>query len=217
MLIKQLLISGLWLGCVSMVFADTRVIAQDLPGLHQKDAKGDYDAFYAKAGIKLEVLPVARAYNEFEGCVDCCLTPSNKDPEFYDYNKPSYIESKPLDVAKVYIFSPPGKPVEVNINALKGKRIGGRIGMPYGKSVEKALPDIQLTPELVQSIKKLEAGRLDFLVDYEPDVISALKAMGMAALPYDASKPLSAHRDSLLCKDTPANRKLIEKLNSIVR
>jgi ABC-type amino acid transport substrate-binding protein len=163
------------------------------------------------------VLPIARAFSEFDACSDCCLTPANKDAEFYDYNKPGFLESKPLDVAKVFIFSAPGKPVESDLNALKGKRVGGRVGIVYGKSVEKAIPEMQRAPELLQNIKKLEAGRLDYIVEFEPDVLSALKTMGISSLPYNAKKPLSAHRDALVCKGNASNQKVIDKLNAAIK
>ncbi len=193
-----------------------KVIAIDIPGLHEAGGSGWYDKVYAKAGIKLTLLPAARAFIEFDACPNCCITPANKNPEFYTYTTASYIESKPINVAKIYIWSAPGKPVETNLKALVGKKVAARIGFPYGRSVENSGVKLDLVPNLEQNVKRLELGRIDYMIDYTPDTLNELKTLGHPEtyLPYAPEAPVAVHNDAMLCKSAPETIKLIETFDA---
>lgn len=196
--------------------ADTRIIGIHTPGLIQNDHKGKYDLTLSKANIKLDILPVARAFLEFEECSDCCITPANKNSDFYNYTSTEYIESLPMSIARIYIFSPPKKPVVTDIQQLIGKKVGGRIGLSYGKLVDSTLKNIDRVADLEFNIKKLQSGRLEYMVEYNPDTLHEMKRLGVN-LPYDSNRPVAIHKDAVLCKSSSENKKLIEKINKTIK
>ncbi len=110
----------------SYLWAETTIIGVEIPGLHQKDGGGVYDVILngilVSTGVaSLKVLPPARADAGFEACQNCCYSPANKNPEFYSFGSDTK-ESDPMDVAKVYIFSAPGKSVYSSLQALRVRR-----------------------------------------------------------------------------------------------
>ena len=197
----------------NFAFAQT-IIGIDIPGLHSNDGKGLYDVTIQKAtGGSVLVMSPSRAVTAYESCSDCCISPANKNPDFYDYAA-GHIVSTPMFTAKIYIFSKPGSPVITDLALLKGKKVGTRKGMPYGHKVESSGARFMKTDKLAQNIKKLEKGRIDYMIAYTPDVYDVFDSIGKAPFPHAETQPVASHEDSLLCKDTPANRILIEKLNA---
>lgn len=181
-------------------------------GLHQGDGKGDYDKIVDQvADFKSKTWEPGRAFERFQTCKDCCISPANKITEFYDFGD-NYIESKPMFTAKIYIFSPPGKEIITDLNKLKGKKVGVRQSMPYGKSIESTL---QLTKArtIVSNIKKLEKGGLDYMIAYVPDAYTAFEKAKTKPFPHAKDKPLLEHPDRVVCKKSPATTAAISQLN----
>lgn len=192
----------------SALCAEVAIIGTDIPGLHQKDGKGVYDiivneALVSKGLANLKVYPPARAEAEFSSCQNCCFSPANKNPEFYTYGG-DVTESLPMNVAKVYIFSAPGKKTFSSYADLKGKKVGVRRGMTYGFSFDAAKLKASEANSLEQNIKKLETGRIDAMVAYVPDVYLALNDMGKGEFPHKKDQPAAVHNDALVCRGVPA-------------
>ena len=126
--------------CNSVFSATTTIIGTDIKGLHQTDGKGEYDQIINKTLVSkglatLKILPPARAESEFIACANCCWSPANLNKEFYNFNfEPKVTE--PMGVAKIYIFTAPGKPVLDNLESLKGLKVG----IVHGKRANLALP-----------------------------------------------------------------------------
>lgn len=193
-----------------------QIIGIDIPGLHNNDGKGIYDqVIHSVSNERIILMTPERAVNAYESCVDCCISPANKNPDFYNYGA-GHIVSKPMFTAKIYIFSKPGDAAISDVALLSGKKVGARKGMPYGDNVESSGARFMRVDKLSQNIKKLERGRLDYIIAYTPDIYDVFDSMEKSPFPHVAASPVASHEDSLLCKDTPENRALIEKLNSAI-
>ncbi len=199
--------------------AQVTVIGVDIEGLHQADKGGDYDKNVVQVkDATLTVLPAVRAFAEFAKCSDCCISPANKNPVFYDFGGAAYLASKPQNVAKIYIFSPAGAPAVSSLDALKGKRVGIRAGLPYGKRIEGATDfSKDPSPSAEASIKKLQLGRVDYLLEWTPDMEIAFQKLNVKPLPHAADKPIAVHEDSVLCKASPRTKAFLEKLDRVIK
>ncbi len=197
-------------------FAQTTIYAIDIPGLHEKGGQGIYDKIINKALVapgkaSLQVLPPARVEKNFANCNNCCWSPANLNTEFYDFGS-DVVETEAMGVAKIYIFSAPGKPAYASLDELQGKRVGIRNGMPYGKSFDAANLDAQSTSVISANISKLENDRIDAMVAYVPDAYDAFESLGKAPFPHDKDKPVAVHPDAMVCRGAPAD--LVETFNT---
>ena len=137
-------------------FAEVIIYGMNIPGLHESSGGGIYDkmindSLVSSGKASLKVVPPARAENNFASCTNCCMSPANLNPDFYDYG-PEVIETEPMGIAKVHIFSPPGAPAVSSLSDLKGKKIGIRNGMPYGKAFEAAGLKTSAATDLAKNI-----------------------------------------------------------------
>ncbi len=143
-------------------------------------------------------MPPARAKFLFSQCINCCLSPSNKNPDFYDYDD-SVVETLPMNLAKVYIFS--GRftdEIRTDIEGLKNKVVGARRGMPYGKRFHSADLDLDEVSTLSQNFAKLDRKRVDVVVAYVPDAYVFFDEMDMRSYPHAIDYPISIHPDALV-------------------
>lgn len=190
------------------------IIGIEIFGLHQQDAQGAYDRIIRQilgADIELLVHPPERASEEFGRCQNCCLSPANKNPEFYDYGN-DVVQSHPMNSAKIYIFVDSGSPPVNTLDELKGKRVGIRFGMPYGKSVETSNLDFNIVNKLKQNVLMLDMGRIDAIIAYVPDIYQVFEELNRRPFPHDKANPLEVHRDSLICRGVDS--KLINEFNA---
>ena len=193
------------------------IVALQINGLHQHDGRGAYDRLLvgAKAkGVRFtsEVVTPSRAFLEFENGRSLCVSPANNNEDYYRFDFP-VVATQPMSIARVYIFSPPGKKPFSSIVQLEGLRVGARTGMPYGQKVDDALLDLHLSSSLESNIRKLAAGRLDAIIAYDPDVFMAFDKLGETPFPYFPNLPVSIHPDQVLCRDTPEGRRIVETLD----
>lgn len=191
--------------------------AIEIPGLYQPDGKGDYnnvlDALRPNLGTdyRIVVESAAMAFSGFENCADCCISPANRNPEFYPYQD-GFLETMPMNRADIYIWTAPGMPIIDNIAALKGKKVGARIGFPYGQSVEHML-NLQRVKSIETNINLLEAGRIDAMIDYVPDTYTVFERLGKKPFPHNAGHPVLSHNDAILCHDTPRARDFVSEFD----
>jgi len=183
------------------------IYALKLDGLHQKDGKGAYDMIINESlpssnGAKLEVKPPAYAEKLFSKCTNCCISPANKSPEFYDYGADT-VESKAMNYAKIYIYTPKGSATINSLAGLKGKKVGVRHGLPYGKSYDAAGLNSKAVDKIEKNIKKIDHGSIDAFIAYVPDANIVFKGLGIAPYPHDTANPMAVHPDALVCKGVP--------------
>lgn len=208
--------SLLLLLAASWAKAEVSIISMDIPGLHQSDGQGEYDQIISSSVVasgmaSLKIVPPARAEVSFSKCTNCCLSPANKNPEFYDYGDDT-VMTKPMATAMVLVFTAAGSEPVTSLEQLKGKRVGIRRGMVYGSTVDNAGLKTNETNTISANIKKLNAGRLDAFIAYSPDVYTAFEEMGMEPLPHAKENPIAVHPDALVCKGV--SNEFIEAFNN---
>jgi hypothetical protein len=203
----------------SLAAAGPRLVAQTIPGLFTGDGTGAYEEIYQalqqQAGgtlPKLEVIEPGLAIALYQKGTVECQTPANANPDFYPV-KFATQQSKPMNVAKIYIFSKPGTEPYDSLDALKGKKIALREGFSYGSEVNDAGLETEYSLSIEANIKKLLDDRVDALVDFVPDAWEAFANYKMAPLPHRADKPVAVHEDAFVCRDTPETRAFLETIN----
>ena len=216
---KYCLIVGLLFVFSTSVIAEIQIYALEIPGLHQKDGGGEYDAILKKAIVEpgnanVKVVSPSRGMNLFSTCQNCCLTPANKNPDFYDFGD-DVIATKPMSTAKVYIFTGKNQAVINNLDDLKGKKVGARSGMPYGKKVEGAGLKLFSTSNIENNIKKIDQERLDAFIAYTPDAYTVFEKLGVSPYPHDVDNPISVHPDALVCRGVSTD--FVNMINSSVQ
>jgi ABC-type amino acid transport substrate-binding protein len=189
------------------------------PGLHVADGSGEYDKLVKKAkysDVKIQYYPVKRALDHFKKCDKCCLSPVNKDAEFFSFQGESYIQSKTMGVAKVYLFSRPGLAELKDLKTLKGKTIGAKRGLNYGKSIEESGVVLDRVNKLVQNVQKAQNKRIDYFVAYAPDIFTIFKDLQIKPFPYAKDNPIAIHHDRIVCKKSDETVKFIEMLDEVI-
>jgi hypothetical protein len=186
------------------VWSETIIYGTEIPGLHQIDGMGAYDKIINEILIKpglasLQVHPPKRTEKNFSTCQNCCFSPANKNPDFYDFGE-DIVKTEPMNTAKVYIFTAKGQKTINRLEDLKGKKVGIRFGMPYGKKFESAGLNVYPAEKTEINIKNLDKGRLDAFVEYVPDAYVAFKNLGIPPYPHDIANPIAVHEDCLVCR-----------------
>ena len=190
-----------------------------IDGLHQNDGNGLYDRIINAAlkasgsAVKLKVSAPNRAFNDFDTGKVACISPSNKNPEFY-ISPFDTVVSKPMFTAKVYIFTPEGSSPVSDLGALAGKKVGTRVGMTYGTSVGAAKLNLVEAKTIEANIKKLKAGRIDAFLGYYPDTHTVFDELGMQPLPHAVDNPVVEHPDSVLCRTDQGGGAIVDAFNA---
>lgn len=219
---KSIFTSFFFLFCISssLLGSEVMIIGIEVQGLHQKDRKGVYDQIITETVVKarlaiLNVYPPARAARNFSNCQNCCFSPANENPEFYEFGE-NVVQTDPMNFAKIYIFVPPGKSPISHLEDLLSKKVGVRRGMPYGKSFENIkikLKTVTVT-NLKQNIRLIQAGRIDVFIAYVPDAYKIFRELSLKPFPHDVSHPIAVHQDRMVCKGVKPE--FIAKFNEIL-
>ena len=116
---------------------DANTHAFPIEGLHNEKSSGLYDRIISKAAehgseVKTDLVAPNRAFTEFSSKDVPCLVPANTNDFFYDYGD-GVVQSDPMFIAKIYIFTPRGSEPITDVDKLKGKTVGIRPGIEYGQ------------------------------------------------------------------------------------
>ncbi|WP_163835613.1 type 2 periplasmic-binding domain-containing protein [Spartinivicinus ruber] len=191
-----------------------------IDGLHQADGGGRYDKIISlintKIPFEIRVYPPKRAFSLFDKCLVCCISPVNKNTDFYQYIGEDYIQSKPMNVAKIYIFTKPNTKVINSLEELKTLRVGARSGMPYGQKIENSGIEFKFLPTIKNNIIMVLNNRLDAFIAYVPDAYKIFEQLELKAFPHDIENPVSVHEDSLVCKKSNSTMELINDANVVI-
>jgi ABC-type amino acid transport substrate-binding protein len=198
--------------------AAPKIVALSIPGVFEPDKGGDYDKVLAKvaaSGVPVDytVAAPARAEAEFKEKKVGCSTPI--DVRFWP-GKEKLVNSAPMNVVKIYLFSRPGEGPYTSLGQLKGKHLGARRGLPYGPKLASS----GMTPELVneddQNVQKLQSKRIDAFLAYVPDMWFWSKDKKQPLPNHDKDHPFDIHNDALLCYDTPENRAYLKAFDAVI-
>lgn len=195
------------------------VAAFDIPNLLQKDGQGIYDQALwritaaTNINFKVDILPIARARIGYrQGQYDCLLP---LDLHFEEIDG-QHIQSPPFASAKLYAFTLVGYMPITDIVGLKGLRVGGELGIPFTKELDKIIGTNKVSG-LINLVRMLERGRFDAILAYTPDMTELMEQKIIRPLSYDLTKPLAIYQDSLTCRDTAENRRMMAIITQEMR
>ena len=206
---------GLILPLLSL--GQTLIQTYDLKGLHNTARTGHYDKvmhLIQQQGVPLSLRhgPILRARYLFETKQVDCISPS--DDPYYDFLT---LKSKPLNLAKAYIFRRQGDEIITDPKGLKGVVVGITLGMGFSDEFDRVAAELALQLEPVRDIelnyKKLLAKRIDAFIAYTPDIWNIFSTQTIPQLAYDRNKPIAVLSDSIVCHQTPENQAFIHQFN----
>ncbi|MDB5820022.1 MAG: hypothetical protein JWQ11_3662 [Rhizobacter sp.] len=199
--------------------AEPKIGATLIPGVFEADKSGDYDkamaALRTASGLALEVLsqPPARVEEDLRQHKIDCMVPF--DVRFWTGSE-KLVNSEPVNVAKIFIFTKAGDGPYTSLEPLKGKRVGGRRGLNYGPKVDAAGMKLDPVNEDDQNVQKLDSGRIDAFLAYVPDMWIWAAEKKRQLPNHDAAHPFEVHNDALLCHDTPETRAFLKTFDAAV-
>ncbi len=208
----------------STTYADEpTLVASEITDLFEEDKTGFYDQalslIFVEANIKVpyDVLPPARAEAMFRKQEADCWTPNSLQylqRQDSPFSKEDILISKPINFAKVFIFSRTGDPKYNSIEALKPLTVGKRLGLTYSNIFSGKGITFEETKTLKSNIQRLLDKRVNAIVAYAPDIFLVLKEMNAYDdVHYDASAPLSTVEDAIICHNTSKNKAFLSKFN----
>lgn len=201
------------------VEAAPKLGAYAIPGVFELDKTGSYDKALARvaseAGLSLDyaVLAPGRVEDDFKQHKLDCVIPL--DARFWS-SAEKVINSEPLNVAKIYVFSRAGDGPYTSVEQLKGKRVGARRGMPYGPKYDGSGIKAELVNDDGQNVQKLNAKRIDAFLAYVPDMWQWASASKQPLPNHDEQQPFDIHKDAFLCRDTAATREFLKAFDAAV-
>jgi len=216
--ITNYIVSAFLLSFSALINAsEVTIAAIDIDGLHQKDGKGEYDTIITntlnQSGVKadIKVYSPTRVTQLFEsGKVDC-MSPANKNPEFYSFNFET-IETKPMFQAKVFIYNKAGDKPYTSLDQLKGKKVGVRGNMIYGKAIDDSGLDFKKARDIESNLERLNNGEIDAIIAFWPDSDTAFENAGITPLAH--AEAIAVHDDSVLCRDSYASNEFVKAMNA---
>lgn len=217
---KSILVAALAASlAVSLHAAEVKIIGYQIPGVVETDKSGTYDKIVAKIAadtnspVNYTSLPAARAEDEFKrGHFDCIFP---LDARFWtNSEKGKLINSEPINVAKIYIFSKAGEGPYTSLEPLKGKVVGLRRGFSYGPKTADSGVNFEEVTDDDQNVYKLKMGRISAFMAYVPDMWFWAKDKNQSLPNHDASQPFETHKDAFLCRGGPATEAFIKTFDA---
>lgn len=173
------------------------------------ELSGPYNRFTAQLpGIKLIFIPPSRLELEFEKKYIDCLFPASTVGM---PNRTELLESIPLQEIGAFVFS-----FNDNWKSQEQPVFAIRRGYDYG-NVRGTIPArfVELSSDL-ETAKMLLSGRVEALIGYLPDVMSAFAHIGNKRPNYEQANPLYIQKDAVVCHKSGANAQFIETVNKQV-
>jgi ABC-type amino acid transport substrate-binding protein len=197
--------------------AAPKIAALGISGLFAPDKSGDYDKVLAKvasSGVEVNytVFAPARANVEFSSGQYACLAPAIGLPE----SNEKLVNSQPLNFVKMYLFSRPGEGPYTSLDQFRGKRLGARRGMGYGRELKNSGVTLEFVNTDDQNVQKLAAKRIDAFLAYVPDMWLWASDKKQPLPNHDKEHPLNIHKDMLLCRDTPEVRAYLKLFDAAI-
>lgn len=191
-----------------------RIAAASLSHLVEKNNTGIYQQIFQRAvsetGFKVTELysPFRRALAEFEhNQVDC--TYSFTEVLENKLGKEAVIASYPLGAFSIYMFTKKNTEAIININDLKGLRVGGINGQEQ-YYIEQIPKEVKIQPlhSDKQGLDMLQLKRLDVFIAALPDISPYL---GLVS--FDERFPIYESYDRMTCHNTEKNRDFLSSLS----
>lgn len=219
---KILIFAGL-LSISSFGWADSndiiKVAGFEIPGVMEPKLTGSYDKVLTElfshltSKIKYVVMPTARVDAQFsEKSIDCIAPMDIR----YSKIQELVINSKPINIAKIYIYSRKKEGPWSILQDIEGKRVGIKNGLWYGPKWSDKKMHVEVVASDEQNIEKLRKGRIDAFLAYVPDMTVLKMEKGIILPNHDPKKPFDIHNDSLLCHKSKQTEKMLKEFDQIV-
>jgi len=206
---------SLWLSSIAQA-EDLSVLAPQVSGLVEEDGTGAYQQVLREAAKRANLrfterfYPYKRALVLFEEHQGTCIY-SPVDPFEESLGTNAILASTPLGGVRMHVFTRKGEPVITAADQLKGKRVGGMIGLDsFYKDIIEHGAELDYVPADVQNVKKLQAGRIDAFIGALPDLNPVLEH-----LDYAPEYVLVESYDRILCHNTITGAEFIKAISPV--
>lgn len=201
------------------ICADPVIYSSTIKGITDKN--GGYTKIFGMAfqeigwKPKWVFLPPKRSALLFKKSKEHCEIPGN-----LDFSPGQMIYSEPINYARLHAFTTRESGLKISsLKELKGLNLVVRVGWPLGDWKNRVNVNITKVETEKQQYKMLttKSRRIDSAVAFIPDFFAALSKKELKGLYYNKDFVLNRLEDKIVCFKNPANQKLIEKLNIVLR
>ena len=185
------------------------IVVNPIPNLLNNDSQqlAPYNRFLNRfSNIEIVFVPATRMLGQFFQSDVSCLFPGSKNTM---PGKETLIQSKPLKIAKAYLFTAKSNSLEQSPKAL----IALRRGYIYGGVRQKVNADFVELSTAKETLKSLTLSRVDAVIGYLPEIRAAAIEEKIDMPFYDESDPIYESSHRFVCHDTAENRQFILKAN----
>jgi len=178
---------------------------------------------FSERGLDFKVLvrSLKRSQISLKGDVESCLFPATINAMVTNdkaLENVSLIASDSIDQVSLRVLTDSSKERITGIDQLAGKRIAILNGLNPDLLLGDIDADVEPTPDEYVRLKMLNAGRLDAVLGFTPDILLAAEDLGLPVPHY--SEDLALFKDegaSMVCHDTELNRAFVSQFNRILK
>jgi ABC-type amino acid transport substrate-binding protein len=191
----------------------------EIPGVMEPKLTGSYDQILVEvfshlpSKVKYFVIPTARADSLFSDNAVDCVAPMDIR---YSKIQEMVVNSKPINIAKIYIYSRNKEGPWTTLQDIEGKRVGIKNGLWYGPKWSDKKMHVEAVASDEQNIEKLKKGRIDAFLAYVPDMTVLKHDKGIILPNHDPKRPFDIHNDSLLCHKSKRIEKMLKEFDQAI-
>ncbi len=178
---------------------------------------------FAEKGLRFNVLvrPLKRSILYLKADARSCLFPTTINAVIANTKLTEHanlVMSDPIDQVSLRVLTDESKPVITRLDQLNGKRIAILNGLSPETLLAGISANIEKTSDESIRVKMLNAGRLDAIVSFTPDVLLAAEDLGLPVPHFHEELALLRNEGaSMVCHDTPENRVFLKEFNRILQ
>lgn len=160
--------------------------------------------------------PVLRGLRQFTKLRRACIFPaSEKSVRAFIGDMPlELLESTVIDRVSAHLITRRDMPAIVGFDELEGKRIVAQGGVGIGQFIPAGVDyTLTTTPDDASALKMLNAGRIDVMYGFYPDIILIAEKNGIELPHFKPDLVLFETTTHLVCKSFEGAADLINKVN----
>lgn len=169
--------------------------------------------------IDIEVQPILRATASFAYDTASCQFPTSLDAKRIaspEMQSAALIETAPFDYVSLRVYTRPGDALVRSMQGLEGRHVGFMAGSVAGTLAKQAGAIAHAAKTEAQLSLMLERKRIDSIVGHYPDVVLAMVKQGSAIGHFDPAFSVYKTGVTIVCHDTPDNRRFVEKASKVI-
>ncbi|XYK81063.1 MAG: substrate-binding periplasmic protein [Labrenzia sp.] len=165
--------------------------------------------------IKLRVVPVLRAAENFENRrIDCMFPTSEFAIDAGSVSAEESVFSDPINFIRLVAYVKNGVVPPARLSDLSGKSIAFRHGFHLPEDIKTSAALIERVPTLQSGYQMLRAGRVDVLLAYIPDFLIFSAENGIQDVGMDRLFYLHPQREMILCRKSDKTERFIRAFNA---